>query len=96
MFHTPNGGGRSAAQAGRFKAAGVQPGVPDWLCPIPWRGWAGLAIEMKGPSGAMRPKQQEWLADLRDAGYLVGVAKSKEAFITLVEQYLDGAPGHRA
>lgn len=90
MFHTPNGGGRSKAEAGRLKAAGVQRGVPDWLCPIPWKGWTGLAIEMKSAEGRLSDGQSEWLSDLADAGYLTGVARSLDAFTALVERYLDG------
>lgn len=35
LYHVPNGGSRGPAEAGRFKAMGVKPGVPDvrWTCP---------------------------------------------------------------
>lgn len=35
LFHIPNGGKRGKAEAGRFKAEGVKPGVPDLCLPVP-------------------------------------------------------------
>ena len=34
MFHIPNGGKRSKAEAGRFRAEGVKSGVPDICLPV--------------------------------------------------------------
>lgn len=95
MFHPPNGGRRSKTEAGRFKAMGVKGGVPDWLCPIRWRGWLGLAIEMKAGCGRLSADQAAWMEGLEEAGYLVGQARSLDDFIRLVERYLDGRPDHR-
>lgn len=90
MFHSPNGGWRTAAEAGKFKACGVKPGVPDWLCPIPHKGWNGLAIELKSEAGRVSESQQRWLDDLGAAGYLVGVVRRLEDFERIVSRYLDG------
>lgn len=35
LFHVPNGGKRSKVEAARFKAMGVQAGVPDLFLPVP-------------------------------------------------------------
>ena len=35
IFHSPNGGKRSASEGGRFKAMGVKAGVPDFMLPYP-------------------------------------------------------------
>lgn len=97
MFHPANGGFRTAAEAGRLKAMGVKPGVPDWICPIPWRGWSGLAIELKAPDApGPRKKQKAWLDGLQSAGYLTGTARSLDQFIRLVEQYVQGRGLHPA
>lgn len=91
MFHPANGGFRTPAEAGRFKAMGVKTGTPDWVCPIPWRGWAGLAIEMKAPKGrGPRKNQKAWLDALEGCGYLVATCRSLDHFISLVEQYVKG------
>ena len=49
-FHTPNGGARSKAEAGRFKAMGVRAGVADfivfWSPPCSYSARCG-AIELK-------------------------------------------------
>lgn len=34
LFHIPNGGSRGKAEAARFKAEGVKPGVPDLFLPV--------------------------------------------------------------
>lgn len=43
-WHTPNGGHRSKAVAGKMKAFGVLSGVPDWI--ILWQGRV-LFLELK-------------------------------------------------
>lgn len=63
----PNGGARSAATAGRLKAEGVSPGVPDLFIPA----W-GLWVEMKrAKGGKVSPEQKEWHAYLAEVGYLI-------------------------
>lgn len=56
-FHVPNGGKRSKAQAGIFKALGVKAGVPDII--ILRRGVARF-IEVKGAKGALSPEQKSF------------------------------------
>ena len=45
MFHVPNGGGRSKAEAGRFKMEGVKAGVPDIFLPVPRGNYHGIPAE---------------------------------------------------
>ncbi len=65
FFHIPNGGHRSKAQAGMFKAMGVKAGLPD-LCII----LAGRAywIELKAPKGVLSATQKDMREKLAMAG----------------------------
>lgn len=92
MVHVPNGGKRTKAQAGRLKAMGVKGGVLDVLLPRPYRGWQGLAIEMKSAKGVLTDDQKAWLEAFTEDGYVTGVARTLEEFLALVRKYLDGAP----
>lgn len=67
----PNGGARSKATAGRLKAEGVVPGVPDLFVPE-WRLW----IEMKrSKGGSLSQDQKDWRDYLQSVGYWVVVGK---------------------
>lgn len=70
MFHIPNGGKRSKAEAGRFRAEGVKAGVPDICLPVPRGKFHGLYIEMKKlKGGTVSREQKEWGAQLARQGY---------------------------
>ena len=74
IFAIPNGGARSASTAGRLKAEGVLPGVPDLFIPE-WHTW----IEMKRTKGSSVSKDQKELHKyLESVGYCVIVAKGCE------------------
>lgn len=88
MFHPANGGARSKGEAGKLKAMGVRPGVPDFLLPFPRAPWQGLAIELKSGEGEVSATQKDWLSDFREAGYVVGVARTLDEFVDLVERFL--------
>lgn len=70
-FHVPNGGSRTAAEAGRFKALGVKAGVPDLLAV---RAGKLFALELKAPNGRLSEVQREMLAKLSAAGAETAVA----------------------
>ena len=89
LFHIPNGGGRSKAEAGRFKAEGVKAGVPDLFLPVPHGGYHGLFIELKRQAGGrVSTEQKEWIEKLREQGYRVEVCKGWEAAAEVIKEYL--------
>lgn len=66
VHHSPNGGGRSRAEAGLFRAMGTRAGWPDLvvLCP----GVRPVFIELKAGKGRLSDAQ----ADMRDALLALG------------------------
>ena len=89
LFHIPNGGGRSKAEAGRLKAEGVKAGVPDLFLPVSRDGYHGLFIELKRQAGGrVSDEQKEWIQELRDQGYRVEVCKGWEAAAGVLKNYL--------
>lgn len=93
-FHVPNGEFRHKATAGKLKAMGVRPGVPDIWLPVPARslGYVGLVIELKSATGALSPVQSEWLAHLRLAGWHTFVAYGWIDAAKHICWYLDRVP----
>ena len=78
----PNGGARSPATAGRLKAEGVSPGVPDLFIPA----W-GLWVEMKrAKGGKVSPEQKEWHQYLASCGYRVIVGLGQADAIKQTQQ----------
>ncbi len=89
LFHIPNGGGRSKAEAGRFKAEGVKAGVPDLFLPVPRGEHHGLFIELKRQAGGrVSDEQKVWIAQLQAQGYRVEVCKGWEAAAEVLKDYL--------
>ena len=90
LFHIPNGGRRSAAEAGRFRAMGVKKGVPDLFLPVARGGFHGLFIEMKRRrGGSLSPEQGDWLEALRGEGYRAlrcdGWEQARDALVEYLE-----------
>lgn len=85
LFHIPNGGSRHKVEAGKLKAMGVKPGVPDLFLPIPKRSWNGLFIELKNEKGKSSKEQLKWIDGLIDYGYCtlvsIGFKKAKEDIV---------------
>lgn len=92
LMHVPNGGARSKGEAGKLKAMGTRPGVPDFLLPRARGRWSGLAIELKSPTGRLSDPQKFWLAGLEQEGYLTSVCRSLDDFDALIRAFLNGAP----
>ena len=91
LFHIPNGGRRSAAEAGRFKAMGVKAGVPDLFLPVPKGGYSGLFIELKRKNGgALSDAQRDWLDDLAVRGFRAVMCHGWEAARDVLLDYLRG------
>ena len=75
-LHIPNGGGRSRAEAGIFKALGVVAGAPDLLFCL--KGGQCGFIEVKRPGGHVSPEQITFRNSWERAGALWGLAQSIE------------------
>ncbi|WVM04107.1 hypothetical protein [Salinibacter phage B2_17] len=90
LFHVPNGGSRHVAEAEKLRRMGTRQGVPDLLLPIPRAAGCGLALELKSPSGRLRPTQAWWLDHLREAGWAVAVAWTFSEARHVLRSYLDG------
>ena len=84
----PNGGARSKATAGKLKAEGVRPGVPDLMLPVACHGYHGLYIEMKAGGGRTSDEQKRWHKDLRQNGYQVEVCVGADAAWSVLCGYL--------
>lgn len=89
--HSPNGGLRTKAEAGRLKAMGVKSGYPDLVNhrPAPDHRWRGFAVELKSSTGRLSEDQKEWLDAFEEDGYLTGVARTLDQFMSLVGMFLD-------
>ncbi len=92
LFHVPNGGCRSTATAGRMKAEGVKPGVPDLFLPVAKNGYHGLFIEMKAGRNKPTAHQAQWLEQLSVQGYLAVVCYGWEEAAKILTEYLDEVP----
>lgn len=92
LVHVPNGGARSKGEAGKLKAMGTKPGIPDFVLPRARGSWRGLAIELKSDTGRLKEEQKFWLRGLEAEGYLTSVCRSLEAFEALVLAFLNGKP----
>jgi hypothetical protein len=72
--HVPNGERRDRATAGRLKAMGTTPGVPDLLL------WAAdgrsFGIELKAGAGKLSPAQAAWHDTVSSLGHRVYVCRS--------------------
>lgn len=89
-FAIPNGGKRDAITAGRLKAEGVKPGVPDVCYPVavftPDRKYLSLWLELKKPAvGVVSAVQSDMAIDLRVCGHAVatcwGWRAARQAFL---------------
>ena len=91
LYHIPNGGSRSKAEAGRFKAEGVKAGVPDICLPVARGGFHGLYIELKREHGGRKSAaQRKWLHDLQEQGYRAVVCRGWREASEALEEYLGG------
>jgi hypothetical protein len=81
FFHCPNGGKRSKAEAGVFKALGVRAGMPDLI--LFYRAQI-FGLELKASIGRLRDSQKATLDAMQLAGARTSVAHTlDEALITL-------------
>ena len=90
--HSPNGGLRTRAEAGRLKAMGVKKGYPDLVNHKALGGWRGFAIELKAKKGVVSEDQADWLDSFENDGYLTGIARNLDQFMEMVNVYLGLVP----
>lgn len=90
LFHPANGEYRHPATAGRLKAMGVRPGVPDIILPVNSKGYVGMAIELKRSDGSNKATagQSEWLHFLRREGWQTHVCYGAAEAIAAIKQYM--------
>lgn len=85
----PNGGHRGKAPAGKLKAEGVRPGVPDYHLPVARGGYIGLWIELKRTKGGRTsPEQRAWIAALQAHGHRAVVCCGWEQAWAEIRDYL--------
>lgn len=91
LFAIPNAGaGAQRGQAGKMKAEGVKPGVPDVCLPVARGGYHGLFIEMKTRLGGFAsPDQRKWLAALKAQGYYTTVCHGYDIAFQVLMHYIN-------
>jgi hypothetical protein len=72
--HCPNGEYRTPGVAGRLKAMGTIPGVPDLLVWLPES--MSFGIELKAGKGRLSADQSRWHSTLSSLGHRVYVCRS--------------------
>lgn len=89
LFAIPNGGHRHPATAGKLKAEGVKPGVPDLFLAVSSPFNSGMFIEMKrAKGGRLSPGQKEVHTALDREGYDVAVCLGADDAIETLRHYL--------
>jgi len=89
LYHIPNGGSRGKAEAGRFKAEGVKPGVPDICLPVARGGFHGLYVELKRRQhGQISDEQKAWITALSNQGYVAVVCRGWNEAANVIMLYL--------
>lgn len=88
LYHIPNGGSRNAIEGAKFKAMGVRRGIADLALDMPGRGYHGLRIELKTPTGRQSAEQKEYQARVQVQGYKYSVVRTFGHFKALVNWYL--------
>lgn len=94
-WHTPNGGARTKATAGKLKAQGVKAGVPDLQLAQARGGFFGLFIEFKATpphDAVVSGVQKDMLARLKAEGYRAVVCRGIEEAIREINAYLAMSP----
>ena len=96
LYHIPNGGKRNKSTAGKLRAEGVKPGVPDLCLPVARNGYYGLYIELKRTVRGKTSKEQEhWIRALTEQGYRCAVCRGWEEAKAELCKYLEIPQGER-
>lgn len=87
-FAVPNGGHRRSSVAGKLKAEGVTPGVPDVFIRVPSGTWHGMQIEAKRMGGKPTGMQLDQIEACREMQYWAVVAEGFDEMRRSTVQYL--------
>ena len=93
LYHVPNEGKRSKAEAARQQRLGLRRGVPDLILDYPKGIYHGLRVEMKVKPNKTTANQEAWLERLARAGYFVAVCYSAQEAIETIDAYIKLRPG---
>ena len=93
LYHVPNEGKRSKAEAARQQRLGLRRGVPDLILDYPNGIYHGLRVEMKVKPNKTTADQEAWLERLARAGYFVAVCYSAQEAIETIQAYIMLRPG---
>lgn len=93
LYHVPNEGKRSKAEAARQQRLGLRRGVPDLILDYPKGIYHGLRVEMKVKPNKTTADQEAWLERLARAGYFVAVCYSAQEAIETIQAYIMLRPG---
>ena len=85
-YHPPNGGWRKKSTAGRLKAMGVKPGIPD--CVICRPNGPDIYIELKSFGGVLQESQKSWRDWCKETGRPFFVARSVGEVEVALKEYL--------
>lgn len=88
LFHIPNGGKRDKFVAFQLKRAGVKAGVPDLCLPVARDGYHGLFIELKYGRNTTTTKQDGWLEQLHEQGYMAVTCWGWQEAVDVLKDYL--------
>ena len=88
LYAVPNGGRRDRVEAAHLKRQGVKSGVPDICLAYPSGVYHGLYIELKVGKNKPTDNQEEWIRNLRSAGYMAVVCYGFEQARETIEKYL--------
>lgn len=88
LFAIPNGGARHQATAGKLKAEGVLPGVPDLFLIKSSKGYPGLFLELKADKGRVSEYQADFLERAAAEGYCTKVAYGLDEAMAAIREYL--------
>lgn len=94
VIHIPNSGaGPSRGMAGRMKAMGAKPGVPDIFYPVARGGYHGLWIELKSlrKNARISKVQAAWLKRMLQEGYQAMVCYGHMKALEAIIRYDTGA-----
>ena len=88
IHHSPNGGFRTQAEGGIFKAMGTLAGFPDLFIMHAAKDYHGLFVEMKSKKGRHEDSQKAFEKKATESGYKYIICRSIDQFINEINNYL--------